>query len=351
MKSPLIGILRNENVSSAVKWEMACDKRKLTYKTIDLTKSDWFEQINSAQFDFFLLKPPGKLERYKTLYDERLYIISKVLGFKTFPSFEECYIYENKRLLSYFLRARNIPHPPTYVFYDPKEALDFVRTHPLPLVGKTSIGASGTGVVVLKDFRTAKNYIKQAFSKKGIKRRLGPNRVTGTPKKWIKKALNSPSYFVSRIKEYLEIYRDSQHDFIILQEYIPHDFEWRAVRIGDSYFAHKKIKYGEKASGTKGIDYLDPPRRLLDFVRDICESNSFTCMAVDLFEDSRGGYLVNELQTIFGHVQDYILAINGKPGRFVYQNGSWIFEAGDFNSNESYDLRLQTALEIFNVHE
>lgn len=349
MTPALIGILKNEEANSALKWEKACEKQNVPFKTIDLTQSDWFEQITSEPFDFFLIKPPGKIEGYKTLYDERLYIICKVLGFKTYPSFEECYIYENKKLLSYYLQAKNIPHPQTHVFYDRDEALAFLHKHSLPLVGKSSIGASGSGVAVLRDVQKAESYAKRAFSNKGLKRRFGPNRVTGTPKKWLKKALNSPSYFTSRMKEYLTIYGDGQRGYVILQEYVPHDFEWRAVRIGDSYFAHKKIKYGDKASGSKGIDYVDPPHSLLNFVKELCEQNSFTCMAVDLFETAQGGYLVNELQTIFGHVQDYILSVDNKPGRYRFLHNCWVFESGDFNSNESYDLRLQNALELFNA--
>ncbi len=344
MKPKLIGILKNEEANSAVKWEKACEKLNIPFKTIDLTKSDWYEQITAEAFDFFLLKPPGKIERYKTLYDERLYIICKVLGLKTYPSFEECYIYENKKLLSYYLRAKNIPHPKTYVFYNRKEALAFINRQSFPLVGKSSIGASGSGVTILRNVQSAEKYINRAFSHKGLKRRFGPNRVTGTPQKWLKKALNSPVYFASRMKEYLAIYGDGQRGYVILQEYIPHGFEWRAARIGDSYFAHKKVKHGDKASGSKGIDYVDPPHSLLNFVKELCETNSFTCMAVDLFEDSRGGYLVNELQTIFGHVQDYILAVDGTPGRYRFLNNHWVFEAGDFNSNESFDLRLEAAI-------
>lgn len=347
MKPALIGILKNEEADSASKWEKACENQSIPYKTIDLTKSDWFEQLTAESFDFFLLKPPGKIERYKTLYDERLYIICKVLGSITFPSYEECYIYENKKLLSYYLKARNIPHPQTYVFYNRNEALAFVRNQPLPIVGKSSIGASGSGVIVLRDLHSAESYIKQAFSNRGLKRRFGPNRVTGTPKKWLKKALNSPAFFSSRMKEYLAIYRDGQQGYVLLQQYIPHDFEWRAARIGDSYFAHKKIKHGDKASGSKGIDFVQPPQSLLDFIRELCEDNSFSCMAVDLFESPQGNYCVNELQTIFGHVQDYILAIDGNPGRYRFINSSWVFEAGDFNSNESFDLRLKAALEKY----
>jgi glutathione synthase/RimK-type ligase-like ATP-grasp enzyme len=347
LKPALIGILKNDENESARKWQAACEKRSIPYRVIDLMGHEWLQQITASPFDLMLLKPPCKLERFKNLYDERIYVLSKVLERKIFPTFEECYLYENKKLLSYFLKAQNIPHPATFIFYRREEARELICNHTLPLVGKSSIGASGSGVAILRNRKAALRYADKAFSKSGIKRRFGPNRVTGTPGKWLKKAIKSPAYFASRMKEYFAIQADGQRGYVILQEYIAHSFEWRAVRIGDSFFAHKKIKQGDKASGTKGIDYVNPPFDLLDFVKDFCDRNNFYCMAVDLFEDGNGGYLINELQTIFGHVQDYILTVDGKPGRYVFKSGQWIFERGDFNTNESFDLRLDTALELY----
>lgn len=341
-----VAILQNEDKGSANKWKIACEKENITCDVIDITASDWLEKILLIKYDFLLSKPPGLLTHYKTMYDERLYIISKVLKIPVYPTYEECFIYENKKLLSYFLKANNIPHPSTQVFYSKEDAVKFTYHSNYPFVGKTSIGASGSGVTIIKNKKTAKKYILKAFSKKGIKRRFGPNRVTGSPKLWLEKAMKSPKLLLKKIKEYLGIYKHGERDFVIFQEFVPHEFEWRVVRIGESYFAHKKIKYKEKASGSKGIEYVNPPFSILNFSRELCEKHQFNFMALDIFEDSKSGFLVNEMQTIFGHVQDYILAVDGEPGRYIYKNNSWIFEPGDFNTNESYDLRLKTALEL-----
>ena len=342
-----IGILRNEDPVSGEKWALACRKMGFNYDIIDITCFDWLDKILSGKYDFFLLKPPGLFENYKKLYDERIYIISKVLGFKTYPSYEECYIYENKKLLSDYLKARNLPCPLTRVFYVKDEALRFITDASFSCVAKTTIGGSGSGVTIIKNRRQAEKYIRKAFSSAGIKRQTGPNRAVGSPSKWLKKAINSPTYLISRLKLYNSIYRSGERGYVIFQYFIPHDFEWRAVKIGDSYFAHKKVKYKEKASGSKGIDYVNPPFSLLNFIKEVCDRSDFNFMALDLFEDGKGGYLINELQTIFGHVQDYILEVDGKPGRYLYIKNKWVFEPGDFNTNESYDLRLKTAVELF----
>ena len=69
-------------------------------------------------------------------------------------------------------------------------------------------------------------------------------------------------------------------------------------------------------------------------------------MAVDLFQND-SGIFVNELQTIFGHKNPYICKINDKAGRYVLQNNQWVFEEGDFNTNESFDLRLEVAVKLY----
>jgi len=339
-----VAILRDENESSTKKWELACVKEKIDYEVIDLLKHNWIDCINSSNADLFLLRPSGLTFKYKNLYDERLYVISEVMKKKTYPSYQEVIIYENKRMLSAFLKGANISMPETNVFYNIDEAYAFADSCSLPIVVKTAIGGSGTGVLILKHRSAIRNYIKKAFNK-GIKRRLGPNRQAGNVKKWTQKSISSPAFFLSKLKKYLEIYKDAQKGFVIFQEYIPHEYEWRIARIGNSWFGHQKVKNGDKASGTKGIDYVSLPSDLLDFCRNICKEHNFTCMSLDLFEHPTKGYVVNELQTIFGHVQNHILELDGKIGRYIYDNG-WRFEEGDFNTNESYDLRLKHALSL-----
>ena len=60
-----------------------------------------------------------------------------------------------------------------------------------------------------------------------------------------------------------------QKEFVILQQFIKHDYEWRVVRIGNSFFAHKKLLHGDKASGSLLKGYENPPITLFDFVKKI----------------------------------------------------------------------------------
>ena len=340
-----LGILKNEFDEGHINWEKACQKNKIECKIIDLTSNSWLEEVETGDFDGFLTCPSARESLYKKLYDERIYILNKTLNKFVYPNYDEISLHENKKYLSYWLKANNIPHPKTFIFYSLNNAVDFFKNKKLPIVAKMNIGASGKGVRIFRETTDVLNYLKEAFSK-GIRQSWGPNILMGDYGNRIISILKNPKRIIRKLTIYKKNYLETQRGFVIFQDFVKHDYEWRVVKIGNSFFGHKKVKTHDKASGTKGIIYDLPPDDLLDFVDHLCNKFNFNCMAVDLFENPYGGYYVNELQCIFGHVQDHICENNNNPGRIIKRNGEWIFEEGIFNENLSYDLRLSNFVNI-----
>jgi hypothetical protein len=339
----LVLILGNEIPEDTSSWLSACKRfsNQIDYEMIDLTKSNWLANVTHNKFDVLLAKPGGISSNFKQIYDERIYLLERVLGFTVYPSAEEIFIYENKRFFSSWLEVNKLPHPKTWVFYHKNEASDFLKNNDFPVVAKTNIGASGSGVSILKNADEAYQYIRNTFSGKGATQRTGPNfDKGGIFRRGFQYILNP-----SRIRKKLFIYKTRaasiQRGFVIFQEFVQHDFEWRAVRIGDSFFAHKKLKLGEKASGSLLKNYDNPPLSLLDFVKEVTDRFSFYSQAIDLFETSEGKFLINEMQCIFGQSDSYQMLINGKPGRYRYLDDNWVFEEGDHARNACYDLRIE----------
>jgi glutathione synthase/RimK-type ligase-like ATP-grasp enzyme len=339
-------ILGNELPDDHLLWVNACKNvsGSLEYRVVDLTQHTWFEEIVSEPFDFLLAKPSCLTSAFKQLYDERIYILGKICGYPIFPSVDEIFIYENKRFFSFRLKAANIPHPKTEVFYSAEEARAYISNHTYPLVGKVGMGASGSGVRILMNENDATKYLDRTFSGKGAPRRTGPNLAQGNLIRRGTHFLFHPTELIQKLKFYKQRAQNPQKDYVILQDYIPHDYEWRAVRIGDSFFAHKKLKVGDKASGSLLKGYENPPLELLDFLKKITDQHEFYSQAVDLFETPEG-YRVNEMQCIFGQSDPYQMLVDGIPGRYIWKDEKWIFEPGDFNTNESYDLRVRFVLE------
>ena len=348
MKKQRLVILQNEKADDHHLWEAACRERaeQVEWDVVDLTRADWLERIRAKNPDGLLARPPAYTMAFKTLFDERVAILNTICGIPVYPSLEEISIYENKKYFSYWLKARGIPHPETRVFYRESEALDFAGTAALPLVGKTNIGASGRGGNILKTRPEALDYIRSALSGGGAAKSVGPNwKKKGFAGRVVKKLLR-PGDFKAKLKHYQSLRSDVQTDFVILQEFVPHSFEWRTVKIGDSFFAHKKIVQGEKASGTLLKGYENPPLSLLDFVRELTDGLGFLSQAIDIFETDGGRYLVNEMQCVFGQSDPYQMLVDGQPGRYRHLDGQWVFEAGDFNRLQSFALRLEHFLGI-----
>lgn len=342
-----IAIFRNESVDDHEQWVEACRRRngELRYTVIDLTSSDWLERFREDHFDLILLRPPGRTAGYKQLYDERAFLLQKYSGASVYPSLDEVLIYENKRFLRDWLKINGITHPETFVFFSEREAnMHLEQNLRYPLVAKTNIGASGNGVTFLNDRRSALSYVARAFGS-GISVRTGPKLGKGSLWKKIVKALTSEGFFSKRMEEYRQTYSNPQKGFVIFQEFIPHEYEWRCVRIGESYFAHKKVARNNKSSGTLLKAYDEVPVMLLDFIREVTERTGLSSVAIDLF-DRDGRYLVNEIQCFFGQSDPYQMLVNSVPGRYRFADGVWKFEAGDFASNACYDLRLEHALKM-----
>lgn len=342
-------ILKNELDDDHLLWVRACEMfpETINYFIVDLMQNNWLDSIQEKKPDVLLAKPGGVNQIFKQLYDERIYILERVMSYRIFPSAEEIFIYENKRFLAFWLKANHIPHPATDVFYFEDESTSAIERSTFPIVAKTNIGASGSGVTILKTQAEAIQYVKNVFSGKGAAQRTGPNLEKGG-------ILKRGLYYVfhpAKIKNKLRIYRlrseSIQKGFVIFQEYIPHQFEWRVVRIGDYFFAHKKMVKGEKASGSLIKEYDNPPVSLFDFVKLITDKHGFYSQAVDLFE-TPNGYLVNEMQCIFGQSDPYQMLVDGTPGRYRFISNEWVFESGDFNQLESYKLRIEHLIETLN---
>src|SRR5690606_21453659 len=343
-------ILKNETEDNHIPWVTACENfsELIDYEIIDLTKDNWLNNIEDRQFDFLLTRPADKTSYFKQLYDERIFILHKILGYNIYPTFNELLIYENKKFLSYYLKARNIPHPKTWVFYHKEDAVQFVNTANFPIVAKTSIGSSGSGVEIFRSKQKAVEYIERAFSSAGIKRSYLPNFRKGDYLNRIKRRLKNISEAVDYFKEKKEMAtKEPQKWFVIFQEYIETEFEWRCVVIDDSYFGHKKLRtYGEKLSGTSKVSWDYPDEQLLFFLKRIMDENKFWSQSIDLFYDKIRGYLVNELQCFWGSKNPHQMIKDGVPGRFFFDGDKWIFEEGEFNTDNSYNLRVKHILKL-----
>ncbi len=344
---PRLAILRNEVAADHANWLRACAERtdRVACEVIDLSRDGWKEAVLNGGFDGLLTQPSGWTAAGRDRYLECIRELERTTGLPMNPAPAEIAIYENKRALARWLEEDHWPHPRTDVFTHVEEALSHLRSASFPLVAKVSIGAGGRGVRILRNEEDAMRYVQGTFHGAGASRDALPQWRGGGLLLRVLRMLAQPAALIERVRNYRMLHAEAQRDHVLFQAFVPHTFEWRVVRIGDSFFAHKKLVKDGKASGSLLKEYGDPPRALLDLVRNITEKHGFRSVAIDLFEDPVGGYLVNEVQCIFGQSDPHQMIIDGVPGRYMHHDGAWVFEPGDFNRFECYLLRLDDMID------
>ena len=295
-------------------WIAACRELKVSYCIIYLERNDWQEQLQHFNCSLFLVWPDITDVATKNMQDERLRIMVEEMGIKVYPSLKETWLYENKRVQHDWLKVHGFPTPETWVFYDKKEVVSFLKTANYPLVYKSNLGASATGVYIVNNkneaIRKAKKFLKDGYQLKGSKAAV------------------------------------RQKGSLYIQEYLSSVKEWRMVRIGDSYFGHGKDMKGQFHSGSGKANWDMPPQKAFDLLFDVTNKGGFTSMDVDMFEDEMGCLYINELQTVFGNsIAKEQLKKDGVPGRMIRDNnGKFIFEIGSFCQNHMCNLRLNYLL-------
>ncbi|EMT5587441.1 TPA: hypothetical protein U2M30_003696 [Providencia stuartii] len=324
-----LGILDGFNKDCTNNYINACTELNIDFVLIDLYANDWLQQIQNSDADGFLCRPPCSIQERKTIYDERLYFISHFLNKKIYPSYDENFIYENKRNMYSWLSLYNFPHVKTNIFVRKNDALKFIEQSRFPLIIKSNIGASGSGVFKLKNKSQANKFIRKSFGYFNGAFALG---ILPKKKKF---AMNIP------------LLGHAQKHFLIFQDWIECKWEWRIIKIGNSYFGYKKLigKTGF-ASGSLLDGWGEPPLELLKLATKVCETGNFNSMAIDILESLDGKFYINELQCIFGAYNPSQMYIDEKPCRYIYDGKDYKLEFGYFCQNGCANLRVEHFLDL-----
>ncbi|OAN13540.1 hypothetical protein A3K86_13205 [Photobacterium jeanii] len=326
-----LGILIGFNPDDENNYINACKELNVDYTTINFIDTNWLDLVKNSDCDGFLARPPCVIQERKSLYDERLYFLNKIMGKDIYPSFDELFIYENKRNMYSWLDLYGYPHAKTNVFFKKSQALSFINETSYPIITKSNIGASSAGVSVLKNKREAKAFINSVFGY------FNNNLVLG--KSPLSKRFVVPVPLIGQ----------SQRQYALFQEWIEMLWEWRIIKIGDSLFGYKKLLGSNGLASGNNLDgWAQPPKKLLDMVSQICDDGKFHSMAVDIFETKNGEYYVNELQSIFGSYNPSQMYINDKPCRFVKTGDDYELEEGFFCQNGCANLRVEHFVKLLN---
>ncbi len=293
-----IGI-HNSKESFSERWIPYCEANKISYKVVDCYRSDIISQL--ADCDALMWHFNHKSARASKFARQLLYAV-QASGKAVFPDFNTVWHFDDKVGQKYLLEAIGAPLPPSYVFYNRQEALEWVDLATFPKVFKLRNGAGSDNVRKINSREEARRLVKKAFRKgfrqynawANLRERYRKYR-TGKTTLWnvVKGIIR-----LVRTTEYARV-TGKEMGYVYFQDFIPdNDSDIRVIVIGDKAFAIKRMvrQNDFRASGSGSILYEKEhfSDQVIKLAFSISESLKVQCMAYD-FVFSHGHPVVVEI--------------------------------------------------------
>jgi len=250
--------IHNRRNSFSDRWISYCEKKQIEWKPVDCYRYDIIYQLEDCDALMWHFSY-NKLEDF--IFAKQLLYSVEAAGKRVFPNFHTSWHFDDKLGQKYLLEALEAPLVPTWVFYDKREALNWIKVTDFPKVFKLRCGAGAQNVLLVPGLKVANRLINKAFGRGFLsydamgnlkerwrKYRLGQNNIRDLIK-GIARIVISPSYARNNGRE---------KGYIYFQEFIPNnEFDIRVIVIGDKSFAIKRMVRNNdfRASGSGDILY------------------------------------------------------------------------------------------------
>lgn len=289
--------------SFASRWITTLESLGIRVLRVNLLKQDSMEQIRGADgvMWHWFHSPDDKQAALKIIP-----AIEYGLNIPVFPNLRTCWHYDEKVAQHYLLQAIETPQVPSWVFWNYKDALDFVQQCTFPKVFKLSVGAGSANVMKLNNRIDAQRMVKRMFLEGIFPYTMNEYehpvelQTIEDIRKIIQRFIQGMRYSISATYPPLRGYFHPQKNYLYIQDFIPgnpHDI--RITVIGNRAFGFIRMNRENdfRASGSGHIKH-DPSHIPLDAVKaahEISATNNFQSMAYDFLLDKTGKPLVNEI--------------------------------------------------------
>jgi glutathione synthase/RimK-type ligase-like ATP-grasp enzyme len=143
------------------RWMAYCDEHKIPYRLVNCLDSAIIAQL--ASVDALLWHWPQQDPRMQ-LMARQVIMAAEAMSVAVFPNTATCWHFDDKVAQKYLLEAIGAPLVPTYVFYDLREALQWIDGAVFPKVFKLRTGAGSLNVRLVRHAQQARALAKQAFT-------------------------------------------------------------------------------------------------------------------------------------------------------------------------------------------
>lgn len=284
-------------------WINYCKKHNIPYKIVDAYSNNIIEQV--ADCDIFMWHHHQSIHEDSLFANQLLYSL-QIMGKYVYPDFNTTWHFDDKIGQRYLFEALNIPFIPTYIFYDIKNALKWIKATTFPKVFKLRNGASSNNVMLVKSYSQAKRLIKKAF-KTGISTFRYKEQIKDRYRKY-KLGLVSFRNLLGLIKMCLlhrypnKYYRlhNKETGYVYFQDYLPNNkFDIRVFVVGDKAIVKKRINKDNdfRASGSEKqvFDKDEIDIKCVKLAFDTNQKLKMQSVAFDFLYDTNGNPIITEV--------------------------------------------------------
>jgi glutathione synthase/RimK-type ligase-like ATP-grasp enzyme len=310
-----IGI-QNTPIGFTDSWINYCKKNEIDFKLIDSYANNVIEQLEGCDVfmwhhDLILIKD--------NLVAKRLLFALEHAGKLVFPGFYDGWHYDDKIAQKYLLEAIKAPTVPTYVFYDKKEALNWVENVQLPKVFKLKGGAGSANVQLVRTVKDGKVLIKKAFGK-GFAPVNKEYYLKESFRKFREKKINIVRLIKNTVRYFLptnnKFVKQKELNYAYFQDFIPNnnsDFRIVVINKNKAFGLQRFVRENDfRASGSGSFKFLsqgDLQNNVLQMIFEVSNKLKMDSVAYDIVFDESKNPLIIEIS--YAYVSK---AYNSCPG-------------------------------------
>lgn len=299
LPKPRVGLIRDQGIYPRwTKYILFLEANGFPYEIYNVHASDWLEKAKN--FDWIVGIPsssPQDLDEMR----RKLYFLETHMNKFCYPSAEHIRLYEDKRLTAFYAEYYNFPIVKTYISHDREEALKLIETLQYPVVSKIDPSSGSMGVELIKDLKTCRRLVRQAFSPMGRKTHLLHMR---------------------------------QKNYIYLQDLLSYDgYDLRVILVNNMAFGYyRKTPEGEfRASGMDLVEKRSLPAEAIHIAHQLNQAIKSPQLVVDMLHGKDGQYHIIEISPICQMETAAQLEVDGEAGVYILEEDGRIhFEKGRY---------------------
>jgi len=289
-------------------WEDYCAKNNIPYTLVDCYRNDVIDVL--AEYDV-LMWHWHHADPKAVLFARQLISSIEMMGKKVYPDSKTCWHFDDKIGQKYLLEAVQAPLVPSYIFYDKREALEWIDQTDFPKVFKLRNGAASYNVRLVRTKNEAENLVKKAFGRgfTAINRRaLFKDRIWHLRRD---KNLNSLIGLGKGLARLLvptefEKFHGREKGYVYFQDFIPgNKWDFRMQVIGNKCWGFRRLvregDFRASGAGKEDHDYTKIPIELVKKSFEIKKALGLQTVGFDFIMNEKNQFLLVEMSYCFGY--------------------------------------------------